>query len=882
MSAHLYLGSPVALFSQWLAAQQGGTASIPTIVAHQTLARFASDRQKAAGRATVSPVWTVWDYAKKFLPDAVVLPPIGFEQILAQALPAHVLSSFSHKVPGLDVALIRAGLECRRYHVSEDALKQLQVPWAGILPWLDQVLSQSLYDTARLFSQAADVVRSSAPQDVLPVNLLGIVEADPAMMNFLDALSEKTTVTMYTPWMSAHDNRVPEKWRAHWAARHATIQIAAEEPAAAEIVRVPARPGQETREVVFRAVQEEIQKHKMTHHDMHLVLGWGEEAEQYAQMGRQWGIPLEQREDVSRVRYAKALWQTFLHVAQGQAPRAEVMKWLEAQPEILVSVADRRRVVQAGRQWQQEIFRHDAWKRQIIWARQWWHRIQRAESWSAVARYVEEAVKRHQRDSLWAIAQGAAQWAALDAHHLKGTAALRTAMLFALAPRLPLKETAPGIAWEMPSSSRGLSARVLFISGVVEGRWPRSTWGDPLLPDALRRQLGMPDQESRRQQDLFTLQWLIASATERVWLIGGEDADGRVRWPEAVAREGRLVAADDLPDLPLGPFQASGRSARWYASHRDLMKWDSYGGIIAAPRVDHLLQRPASPSTVELFGRCPYAYFLQEGLGLRAPYGSRPDDDMPLNAAQKGQWVHDAMERLSRRPPLKAAELWEQIEKVLAETEKALPEDPRWAGSLLAGLRQALAAEIAEGYLLMPSLPAGRRETEKTVEWAIPAAGDAWHFQGRLDRLDEVEGAWVISDYKTGKVHAPQKLAPDNMQLLLYHWALAHAPDAAKGQAEAPAQIIGMSTKNTFRRYVLEQAAALYPDLEEMIGQIKRRIAAGLFFPVPIGQDSCRACAFRLVCPQDITEEAKRKAAQHGEYVALWQKSDEKKGRASS
>jgi RecB family exonuclease len=220
-------------------------------------------------------------------------------------------------------------------------------------------------------------------------------------------------------------------------------------------------------------------------------------------------------------------------------------------------------------------------------------------------------------------------------------------------------------------------------------------------------------------------------------------------------------------------------------------------------------ERPVSPSRLEQWMRCPYAYFAR--YLLRVDAVESPEDLLELSPVERGNLVHSALEELVR--------------SALADGQAPAPGEA-WADERVAALHASLAQLAAQaeerGLTGLPLF--WRRQQRKLARWmrtflgheatlrrdhgAGPVAvevvfgadgaapveidlpgGATLRLAGRIDRIDRGAGRIVVTDYKTsrrrslmlGKDH-PLGRASDRLQLPIYGLAarqLLERPDDA-------------------------------------------------------------------------------------------------------
>ena len=191
--------------------------------------------------------------------------------------------------------------------------------------------------------------------------------------------------------------------------------------------------------------------------------------------------------------------------------------------------------------------------------------------------------------------------------------------------------------------SRLLSFRRVFLVDATEDRLPGSPAGDPLLPESLRPELGLPGPHSREQVSAYHVFRLLAGAEEAVLLWQeAPDAPGvqdgkkkksrfveELLWNEE-KRLGRLIKGND------GPLEVLAASVSPLPVRE--------AGIAVSPAirelVDTLLQGPVSASLLDSYIRCPLRFFY-ERVARIAPAEEIAEGEDPLTV---GTLLHNALQ----------------------------------------------------------------------------------------------------------------------------------------------------------------------------------------------------------------------------------------------
>jgi ATP-dependent helicase/nuclease subunit B len=252
--------------------------------------------------------------------------------------------------------------------------------------------------------------------------------------------------------------------------------------------------------------------------------------------------------------------------------------------------------------------------------------------------------------------------------------------------------------------ARGLAFQVVFVPGLAEKLFPEKVTEDPILPDRMRKPLGLPTNADRSAAERLLLRIALGAATERAVVsyprldleqsrprtpsfyglevlraaegeLPGFDelarrsnvtGAARVGWP-APARPGDAIddAEHDLAllnaVLARSEAESIGTARYLLASNahlaralrarakRWLRKWTEADGIVSpAPEARAVLlakhsltARSYSPTGLQNFAACPYRFVLQ-ALHRLAPR-EEPAALEELDPLQKGSLIHETL-----------------------------------------------------------------------------------------------------------------------------------------------------------------------------------------------------------------------------------------------
>lgn len=302
----------------------------------------------------------------------------------------------------------------------------------------------------------------------------------------------------------------------------------------------------------------------------------------------------------------------------------------------------------------------------------------------------------------------------------------------------------------------------LFVIDATEDKLPGTGAPDPLLPDPLRRALGLPGARERDNVAAHNFFRLLHGAREvcvlyqagtRPGALEGKSVRSRyveqLLWDEE-RRLGRLIEAQPLAeaDAPLRAvtFPVSAILPR----RRALPVTDA----VRARLFSHLESRGLTPSSVEDYLSCPKLFYFRRVLGLRPVEEVAEDGDR----ARFGEIIHATLRRFLEPlvdSPLLPGQLDNEAERLRLHAllggeldacafSLQLPYDARTA--LAAAARERLTRFLA-------SFPATTVVAlERKAEASIALPGLEIRLSGQFDRVDLREGGHAVLDYKTGKV----------------------------------------------------------------------------------------------------------------------------------
>lgn len=299
----------------------------------------------------------------------------------------------------------------------------------------------------------------------------------------------------------------------------------------------------------------------------------------------------------------------------------------------------------------------------------------------------------------------------------------------------------------------------VHIVDATDENLPGSAAQDPLLPDSLRRELGLPDARQRAQVAAHTLFRLCAGArtVSFYWQEGiarsalFDTRKSRSRFVEQLIwqeerRRGALLVPGE------GPLRTPSGRAR--PSTEDLRPIARTPALREAMR--RFLNGCISPTALDTYLACPKCFVWFYLCRLREAEEVNEGEDRAL----VGQIIHRMLERLYRPYVGKcvAAEDFQNedlavlLEECLAELggDVSLPPESRIMLQLAAPhrLRNYLSGQPAREIVGL----------EQELKAELSLWGRPFTFGGKADRIDRRENALYLVDYKTGSLRKPDTL----------------------------------------------------------------------------------------------------------------------------
>ncbi|MFO0752783.1 MAG: PD-(D/E)XK nuclease family protein [Thermodesulfovibrionales bacterium] len=381
----------------------------------------------------------------------------------------------------------------------------------------------------------------------------------------------------------------------------------------------------------------------------------------------------------------------------------------------------------------------------------------------------------------------------------------------------------------------GLSAEHLFLGGLADGEMPRRQEMDYLLPDALRKKMGLQHHQKYIELQKFAFSSVVGSC-RHVHLSYPAMSGNDMFLPSSF-----LFSGEEVRERIPGIF-----SPEEYFIRKGSESFLRHIAEISVPA--SLLPRPRflRVTDIDAYRSCPRRFFIERVLKLK-PLGIK---EYEVEAATVGTVLHTVMERLLSGPLRGSEDLKRRAEEIIGEVVRERKMDGYWKRVLKDSFLEMVPAlyekeiELREpGYV--------STEVEKKVS-GEPVTGI--RLEGKIDRVDTVGDGVRIIDYKTGTAGLTCSQivnGNESLQLLLYAALL-------RGQGLRVHRVGIYSLKDIAVKWcpppgrgkaqqgIDEYITASLHFLEEAV----QAMAAGDFTAKPLNEQSCRNCHESAYCPQ--------------------------------
>lgn len=359
-----------------------------------------------------------------------------------------------------------------------------------------------------------------------------------------------------------------------------------------------------------------------------------------------------------------------------------------------------------------------------------------------------------------------------------------------------------GVACGAVAACQGQSYPYIYLLGLQEGDFPRlqrQHFYDEQERAALEGLgISLPTRVKAYGEDAYFFAQLAAQAGQRLCLSWSREGDGvpspyvaevqklfpqlRAAFCPAAKKPASLGELWQQQGLNLSPYLTEEERAALAADRQRAAGDPLYLGDLQQSRGVASLPRPQhfSPSSLELYAACPFRYLGEKVWGQQL-IETKEDKADP---AGEGSLLHAVLAAFTQPLIDKGERLADKPLNVREEELSALLEE-KSASYSQNGL--AFASEKAKlAHTLRRFLRYAYREEEQwgqrpvAVEWSFGrggrppvrltlASGCQVELEGRIDRIDQVDGGLYVTDYKRSRTPAPKDWKDSrDLQLPIY------------------------------------------------------------------------------------------------------------------
>lgn len=377
----------------------------------------------------------------------------------------------------------------------------------------------------------------------------------------------------------------------------------------------------------------------------------------------------------------------------------------------------------------------------------------------------------------------------------------------------------------------GVETEALFFGGAVEGDLPSRPVIDPILPERVKKELGLPYLEYyiSRQKRYFNM---ILHSSGREPYISCPSAEG----DNLLLASPFLDWDSEIPSVPLNIFSEEeihiieGMRGNHGAGLR----------VSSGEKIDigTYFKSYISVTDIDSYRRCPQRFYIEKVLNMTAEEPPK----FEVEARLWGSLAHKTMEHLFKDGDINIEHMDKRLFEGLALALKRFPVGDFWSKvandifrRLLPELKEREKGIRADGF------------TPFQVEKKVAAELGALKLKGKIDRIDIKKGQGgfsdntvILLDYKTGTSDK------NSLQLPLYAaiWQKENHGYVEKVGAYSlrDGSVTWYPSKGDMKEYT--EAALI--KAEEIVGNIRR----GIFPPEPPSAQECRFCYHSPLCEE--------------------------------
>jgi ATP-dependent helicase/nuclease subunit B len=396
-----------------------------------------------------------------------------------------------------------------------------------------------------------------------------------------------------------------------------------------------------------------------------------------------------------------------------------------------------------------------------------------------------------------------------------------------------------------------IEAKELFFGGMIEGDFPSKPGIDPILPEQVKKALGLPYLEYylSRQRKYFDR---LLNISERAPRFSCPAADGEkiflpspfLDWEQKQDPVAWKIYSDEEVLIREGAMSFRGMDSKTLRDRGKALD------RTAVTFIQKKFRGYINVTDIDYYRKCPFRFYIEKVLGLEIEEPSRYE----VEARLWGSLAHKTMEHLFKEGDIDIECLENRLFRALESGLQQFPVGDFWSGvardifrRLLPGLKELETERKIQGY------------SPRMVEQKLSAEINGMKLKGKIDRVDikkqqsvkqtnnarraTRDGDTVILlDYKTGNIDR------DSLQLPLYvlMWKENYLEPIDKlGYYSLKEAVISWYPKKSEMEKYLQDA---FETAQDIVDNMRK----GYFPPEPFRSTECRYCGHGPLCNRSI------------------------------
>ncbi len=388
----------------------------------------------------------------------------------------------------------------------------------------------------------------------------------------------------------------------------------------------------------------------------------------------------------------------------------------------------------------------------------------------------------------------------------------------------------------------GVESRILFFGGMQEGDMPSRPDIDPILPEKVKKALGIPDLEYfLKRQKAYFMRLLNASKNDPWFSFPSAEGDKillpspYLEWGESMNPPRPDIFTEE--DVLLHEGAARGINSEKILFGKEGMFSDRKTAEILRNKMNGILKGYISVTAIDYYRKCPLRFYVERVLDLEPEAPPRFEVESRL----WGTLAHRVMEHVFTDGDIDLDDMNKRLYQGLKKSLKQFPVGEFWTR-----VAQEIFRKLSP--LLREQENSIRREgfSPSLVEKSLKADIKGLKLKGKIDRVDvkaqrkepETDSPVRLLDYKTGA------LDRDSLQMPLYAamWQenFTGPVDKTGYYSLKEGRIDWYPKKKDMEDYVrnaLEEANRLVENMKK-----------GIFPATPFKEPECRYCSHKPFC----------------------------------